>query len=66
MPAVKQASRSTAEAFAVSARIGVRGASCSASMALMRRVASNAVHARHVQVHEHAIVRRAGRTGGKK
>ena len=41
MPAARQASRSSAEAFAVSARIGVRGASASASTARIRRVASS-------------------------
>ena len=40
MPAARQASRSSPNAFAVSATIGVRGAPCAASWARIRRVAS--------------------------
>ena len=65
MPAVKQASRSSAEAFAVSARIGVRRLLLGLDGSDAAR-GLDAVHARHVQVHEHAIVGRAGGTGGKK
>ena len=55
MPASRQASRSSAEALAVSARIGVRGVPVSASVVADPARRFEAVHARHVQVHEHAV-----------
>ena len=55
MPAARQASRSSPNALAVSATIGVRGAPLAASAARMRRVASRPSMLGHVHVHQHEI-----------
>ena len=45
--------------------IGVRGLSSSASMRADAARGFQAVHARHVQIHQHAIERRAGGARGE-
>ena len=60
MPAARQASRSSAKALAVSAMIGVRAVAALGLGGADAPRRFQAVDARHVHVHQHQVVGRAG------